>query len=959
MSGVQRCRRASGGLIDRTRLLYFTCNGQRLEGYAGDTLASALLANGVRVVGRSFKYHRPRGVLSAGIEETNALFRVEHGVSVQPLVRATLQPLVEGLVASTENAWPSVDFDAGRVLDFTHGLWPAGFYNKTFKWPSWHWYEGLIRRSAGSGRLPEGRDAVEYHQHHLHCDLLVVGGGPAGIAEALAAARSGERVVIAELEPRLGGGVHYDSSEIDGRSASEWLAEAEAELAQLSRVRVLTSTLVAGYYDHDLLTAVDRSHADDPVRPIERLWKIRAQRVVLATGAIEQPLVFAHNDRPGIMLAGALRRYLAQYAVVVGRSVVVATNNDHAYRTAFALHDAGLAVPAIVDARPAASPAVAAEATRRGLEVIGSAVIVDTSGTRGVREVEVSGVSDDGRRLDGRTRTLGCDALAMSGGFSPTVHLFSQAGGRLRYDERLACFVPDRGPATLRVVGAAAGDFGGDLAIRPLRRSPSGPSARQWIDFRHDVTAADIELAVRENYTSVEHLKRYTTTGMSVDQGKTSNLNALSLLAELTDRPIAQVGTTTFRPVFAPVSTGVLAAGVHGELYSPLRRLPAHDWHAAHGADFDDYGGWQRPACYRKAGEDRDAAIAREARAVRNAVGLFDGSPLGKIEVKGPDAAEFLNRIYVNNALTLKPGKVRYGLMLNENGIVIDDGVFVCMAPEHYLVCTTSGGAERIAAWLEEWHQCEWPELRLVIVPVTTQWAVLTLAGPRARELLRRVEIGCGPVGRGAAAPRLRARHAGGTPGAGAAREFHGRNELRGERAGAACPGAVGGALHGRGRPGPRADRHRDPSRAAHREGLPARRQRHGRHDQSAGPGVRRHHREEAGRLRGASLADASPRPAAGPPAIRRARARQCRGSPRGGCAPGRQCQRPAPQRGIRDFRLPEPDARQVHRAGSAGAGLLAQGRGRHGVQRRQDLRGARGRPSLLRPERGADEWLT
>jgi sarcosine oxidase subunit alpha len=440
------------------------------------------------------------------------------------------------------------------------------------------------------------------------------------------------------------------------------------------------------------------------------------------------------------MLAGALHRYLAQYAVVVGRSVVVATNNDHAYRTAFALHEAGLAVPAIVDARSAASPALAAEAARRRLEVIGSAVIVDSSGARGVREVEVSGVADDGRRLVGRTRTIGCDALAMSGGFSPTVHLYSQAGGRLRYDERLACFVPDRGPASLRVVGAAAGEFGGDFRIRPLRRSPSGPSSRQWIDFRHDVTAADIELAVRENYVSVEHLKRYTTTGMSVDQGKTSNLNALSLLAELTNRPVAEVGTTTFRPMFAPVSTGVLAAGVHGDLYSPLRRLPAHDWHAAHGADFDDYGGWQRPACYRKASEDRDAAIAREARAVRNAVGLFDGSPLGKIEVKGPDAAEFLNRIYVNNALTLKPGKVRYGLMLNENGIVIDDGVFACMAPEHYLVCTTSGGAERIAAWLDEWHQCEWPDLRLVIAPVTTQWAVLTLAGPRARELLRRVE---------------------------------------------------------------------------------------------------------------------------------------------------------------------------------------------------------------------------
>jgi sarcosine oxidase subunit alpha len=736
MSGRQDCRLPASGQVDRSRPLEFTCNGRRLTGYAGDTLASALLANGVRVVGRSFKYHRPRGVLSAGVEETNALFRVDCGRLSTPLVRATLQPLAAGLVARTENAWPSVDFDAGRMLDFTRALWPAGFYNKTFKWPSWHWYEGLIRRSAGAGRVPAGDDPTEYFQHNLHCDVLVVGGGRAGLEAALAASRDGARVVVAELEPRLGGSLLYERGEVGGEPAAQWLAAAERALRAAGNVRVLTGTTVAGYYDHDVLVAVDRSDAYDPAMPVERLWKIRAGQVVLATGAIEQPLVFPNNDRPGIMLAGAVRRYLSQFAVAVGRAVVVATNNDDAWRTAFALHDAGIGVPAIVDARAAPPADLAAQAASRGLAVIANAAVADTAGTRGVRAVEVRTLAADGRSFAGPSRSIRCDALAMSGGLSPTLHLYSQAGGRLRYDEGQACFVPGSCRAPLSVVGAASGDFGRPLGTRRLALSPGGPTSRQWIDLRHDVTAADVELAVRENFVSVEHLKRYTTTGMSIDQGKTSNLNALALLAELTERSVPQVGTTTFRPMFSPVSLGSLSAGVEGDRYSPRRRMPAHAWHAAHGAEFDDYGGWQRPACYLRPGEGRSAAIAREVRATREAIGLFDGSPLGKIEVKGPDAAEFLNRIYVNNALTLQPGKVRYGLMLNENGIVMDDGVFACMAPEHYLVCTTSGGAERIAAWLDEWQQCEWPDLRFVLLNVTTQWAVLTLAGPKARQLL-------------------------------------------------------------------------------------------------------------------------------------------------------------------------------------------------------------------------------
>ncbi len=773
MTAVQPFRLPSGGRIDRDRPIRFSCNGRSLVGYAGDTLASALLANGVRVVGRSFKYHRPRGILSAGIEETNAIFRVDTGKLSVPLVRATLQPLEEGLVATTENAVPNVDFDFGRILDFTHGLWPAGFYNKTFKWPSWHWYEGLIRHSAGSGRLPTGPDPTEYFQHNLHCDVLVVGAGPAGLAAALAAGRSGARVVLIEQEPVLGGALLWDGGEIGGTPAETWRAAAAAELANTANVRILTSTSVAGCYDHNVLMAVDRSDATGADRPVERLWKMRAKQVVLATGSIEQPLVFGHNDRPGIMLAGSVRRYVTQFAVAAGRAVVVATNNDDAYRTAFVLQDAGIAMPAIVDSRRRASDRVAEEALRRGLNVMGNSVVVDTTGGRGVTKVAVGELSGDGQSVSGRARWLDCDALAMSGGPSPTVHLYSQAGGKLRFREDLVAFVPDGCRQHVRVAGAANGtvDLAGVLAegtdagaaaardcgfaaiaaalgrnsepaglVGSVRWAPGGTTSRQWVDFRHDVTVADIELAVRENYVSVEHLKRYTTVGMSIDQGKTSNLNALSVLASLTDRTIPKVGTTTFRPVFSPVSMGTITAGTTDHLYSPARLLAAHDWHAANGAEFESYGAWRRPACYRKAGEARQAAINREVLAVRHAVGLFEATPLGKIEVKGPDAADFLNRIYVNNMATLQPGGIRYGLMLSENGIVIDDGVAARLASDHYLVSTSSGNADRITGWLEEWHQCEWPHLKLVLSSVTAQWAVLTVAGPRARELLAGLE---------------------------------------------------------------------------------------------------------------------------------------------------------------------------------------------------------------------------
>jgi sarcosine oxidase subunit alpha len=586
--------------------------------------------------------------------------------------------------------------------------------------------------------------------------------------------------VLVEQDREFGGRLLGERAAIDSGPALAWVEAVVTELSRMPNVRLMRRTLVAGYYDHNVLTALDHSDVEHRDGRIERFWRIHAREVVLATGAIEQPFVFAHNDRPGVMLAGAARQYLNRYGVAIGREVLVATNNDDAWRTAFDLHDAGVGVAAIVDARTRIDAALVACAAQRGLRVLEGSVVMRADGGPAVRRARVGRLAANGRGVHGPAVRVDCDAIAVSSGWNPTVHLYSQAGGRVMYQPGLGCLVPLECRQRVHIVGAANAEFdlqaaleaaaaagrlaavdasagtAGDAAVgRPglrvadptwrtasygiagPRRAPAVPGDRQWIDLQHDVTTADIELAVRENYVSVEHLKRYTTNGMSVDQGKTSNLNALALLAELTDRPIAEVGTTTYRPQFLPVTLGAVGGGQVGGLYAPARRLPAHRWHVAHGAELDDYGGWSRPACYRRSGESRAIAIEREVRAVRGALGLLDASPLGKIELRGRDAVTLLDRIYVNNATTLQPGQVRYGLMLNENGIVIDDGVFACLAPEHYLVSTTAANGERIAAWLEEWQQCEWPDLELVQLSVTTQWAVLTLAGSSARTVLQ------------------------------------------------------------------------------------------------------------------------------------------------------------------------------------------------------------------------------
>ena len=770
MSKPQPMRLETGGRIDREKPLSFTFDGKRYGGFTGDTLASALLANGVRVTGRSFKYHRPRGILAAGAEECNALVTVGQGALEEPNIRATLQPLYDGLVARSQNCWPSVRFDIGRSLDYLHFLWPAGFYNKTFIWPHWRWYEGVIRRLSGLGKLPPADDPDHYVHRNAHCDVLVVGGGPAGLGAALAASERGLRVVLIEQDSLLGGSLLWSEGSINGEQGDAWLEDSVRVLRQRDNVTLLTDTTASAWFDHRMVIACemvnDRRITGEREGPRQRLWKVHAREIVLATGAIEQPLVFANNDRPGIMLASAVQQYCNRYAVAPGKRIAVATNNDSAYRVAGALRNAGIDVVAMIDSRQKLSGKAARQVRDQGMTVFHNALPLDCRGDKGVRSVSVA------KRGSPETlATLQCDCIAMAGGWQPAVHLFTQARGRLRYDTSLGAFVPDEIPPHVHVAGMVAGVLsldhaleqgreaglaavGDGLQVRPRTRSKNTGALhieragcgqrpdRQWIDFQYDVTLQDIDIATAENYTSVEHMKRYTTTGMSVDQGKTSNVNALLALAERTGRTPGEVGTTTFRPFYMPVTLGALAGRDSGEFYAPVQRSPLFACHEQLGARFEDYGTWRRPRVYPRNGESEQQAVTREAVAARTSVAVFDGSPLGKIEVQGPDAAEFLNRVYINNVTSLKTGRARYGLMLNENGIIIDDGIFARLADNYYLVHTTSAGANRIHAWMEALLQGDWPDLDVLLTPVTSQWANIAVSGPRSRELLERLESG-------------------------------------------------------------------------------------------------------------------------------------------------------------------------------------------------------------------------
>ncbi|HUI17127.1 MAG TPA: sarcosine oxidase subunit alpha family protein, partial [Alphaproteobacteria bacterium] len=695
--------------------------------------------------------------------------------------RATMVELHDGLAAESQHRWPSLAFDLGAVNDRLAPFIPAGFYYKTFMGPRgwWMFYERLIRKAAGLGTAPRELDPDTYEKNHAHCDVLVVGGGPAGLAAALAAGRTGARVILADETAAFGGQLKRERMAIEEKSALAWVGAAVAELERMPEARLFLRTTAFGYYDHNLVALCERvaDHlaVPPPYTPRQRLWLVRAREVVLATGAIERPLIFAGNDRPGVMLANAARAYVNQFAVRPGQRAVVATNNDDAYRSAADLADAGVLVAAVIDARPSAGHQLAVRAREKGIEILAGHAVVASHGRAAVRAVEVMALDPHGMPA-GRSRVIPCDLVAVSGGWSPSLHLHSQSGGRLDYDETLAAFVPGapkqrarsagaaRGQYALRAVladgfesgaaAASAAGFGSGAAppaprvarelearLRPLwsAAAPGRRKGKRFVDIQDDVTVEDVALAAREGYVSVEHLKRYTTLGMGTDQGKTANLNGLAVMAQLRGLSIPAVGTTTFRPPYTPVAFGALGGREVGKAFRPTRRSAMHEWHEEAGAVFVEAGLWLRPRYYPRAGEDMAAATAREAKHVREAVGLVDVSTLGKIDVAGRDAAELLDRVYVNGWKTLAVGKARYGLMLREDGIVFDDGTTSRVDESRYFMTTTTANAAKVLAHLEYYLQLVWPELRAQVTSVTEEWAAMALAGPRSRAVLARL----------------------------------------------------------------------------------------------------------------------------------------------------------------------------------------------------------------------------
>ena len=722
-----------GGRSDRSRRVSFSFDGATYRGFAGDTLASALLANGVMLFGRSFKYHRPRGLLGAGSEEPNALVSVSRGPGRHtPNLRATAVEIYEGLTATSQNRWPSLKTDVGAINDRLGMFLPAGFYNKTFMWPRSFWdklYEPLIRRAAGLGEAPSESDPDHYGATYAHCDLLIVGAGPAGIDAALEASGTAKRVILIDEQDEPGGGA------LDDPALWSWLKESLKDIAAAPNVKVLSRTTAFGYYHDNFIGAVERltDHlAEIGSGPREKLWRIRADEVILAQGAIERPLVFAGNDVPGVMLASAARTFLLRHGVAVGKSVALMAAHDSGWGDVFALARAGVEIAAIVDVRDTVAPALLAEAQALGIPVKLSHSVIDVHGGQAVKSITIA-------RNDGSAAArITCDALLMAGGWTPSVHLWSHSKGSLAWDDTLGAYVPDQPNEKVRCVGACSGkwNFGSGLVIDALPTSRNQAKIKAFVDFQNDVTAKDLHLAVREGFKSIEHIKRYTTTGMATDQGKTSNLNGLQIASQALGRPVPEVGLTTFRPPYTPQTFGALAGHAKDDLFQPTRKTGIDGWAEEHGAVFELVAQWRRARYFPQASEDMHAAVNRECHAVRSAVGIFDASTLGKIEVVGPDAAEFLNRMYTNPWKALEPGRCRYGLLLKEDGFITDDGVSARLAPDRFHLTTTTGGAARVLNAMEDYLQTEWPELDVWLTSTTEQWAVIALQGPLARKLL-------------------------------------------------------------------------------------------------------------------------------------------------------------------------------------------------------------------------------
>ena len=796
MAAAQPNRLGEGGRIDRSRPLKFSFDGKTYAGFAGDTLASALIANGVALVGRSFKLRRPRGIVGGGAEEPNAVMQVGEGAAAEPNVLATQVELEQGLVARTTRGWPGARFDVGAVLDYCGRVLGAGFYYKTFKYPRtwWKLYEHFIRRVAGFGHAPAAPDPDTYEHINAHCDVLVAGGGPAGLMAALAAARSGARVILADDGKEFGGKLLASAETIDGAPAADWVAGVVAELRELPDCALLSRSTVLGYHDHEFLTIAERpapeqgGNADGAERQGharigERLWRVRAKRVILAQGGFERPLVFCNNDRPGVMLASAVSTYIHRFGVLAGRRVVVFTNNDSAYRAALDLAAAGATVAAVVDSRGGGGGELAAQAQAKGIPVLPGRVVSDVSGRRRVTGVSIAEWSGDSWENVRKTANFDCDLLAVSGGWSPAVHLHAQAGGELDWDATQLCFRPARAGEKRRGAHDSAGAGNGmqslgecladglragteaalqlglqtaaveapatsDVAEKPIEalwRVPAAKDAdrcpKQFIDFQNDTSVADIRLAAREGYRNVEHVKRYTALGFGTDQGKLGNINGMAVLAATLGKNVPEVGTTTFRPVYTPVRFGTVAGESVGGLYDPVRKTALHEWHEAAGAPMEVVGQWHRPWYFPRHSEDLHAAVARECLAVRNSVGAMDASTLGKIDARGPDVVEFLERIYTHNVGRMKIGRCAYGIMLGEDGMVMDDGVMARLAEDRFYLTTTTGGAANVHNWLELWLQTEWPELEVYLTSLTEHFSTIAVAGPNSRALLEK--LGC------------------------------------------------------------------------------------------------------------------------------------------------------------------------------------------------------------------------
>lgn len=765
--------------------LHFTFDGKSFIGRPGDTLASALLRHGVHLTGRSFKYHRPRGIVGLGAEEPNALITVIRDAARKtPNLRATQIELYDGLIAVSQNRSPSLAFDFDAINDFLSPILPAGFYNKTFMWPRAAWfklYEPAIRRKAGLGEAPTRPDPDHYSQRFAHCDVLVVGLGPAGITAALTAAMSGARVIACDEQAHIGGSLLHDPhAHINGVSVTEGLAGSLKALNENPNVTLLTRTTAFGYFPHNLIglseRITDHLSQPDPHQPRERLWQVRAKEVVLATGAIERPLVFPGNDRPGVMLAEAARGYANRFQVNVGHRAVVLAGSDAAYQSALDLHQHGVSIALIADVRdtPQDGPA-RTRAKAAGLVIEDRMTVLGTKGRLRVNAIQLGTVSNGQIHS---FKTVACDVVLMNGGYTPSVHLHSQAKGQLKFDSTLGAFIPGDCPERCRSAGAAAGIEGlrnqlnhgaqqGALAAKAagfvvealtleaqtmegamagfpgvLASKGDIPPKKAFVDFQNDVTSRDLALARREGFESVEHIKRYTTTGMATDQGKTSNLNALAYIAKDRGMSIPEVGLTTFRMPYTPTTFGIFAGHARGDLFDPVRKTPSHDWTVARGGVFEDVGMWKRTRFFPQDHEAMHQAVMRECLAVRKSVGMFDASTLGKIEVVGPDAAEFLNRFYINNWTGLGVGKCRYGILLRDDGFVYDDGVIARLAMDRFHVTTTTGGAARVFAMMEDYLQTEWTDLNVWITSTTEQWSVVAVQGPMARQTLEKLVSG-------------------------------------------------------------------------------------------------------------------------------------------------------------------------------------------------------------------------